>query len=75
METECIILSYDVAPGSEITSCNKICKPLAVYRFSGNVMTSIITLRIITFLPEKRDFKVILMSYDKYNITFVLLYY
>ena len=40
-----IVLSYDVASGSEITPCNKICKPLVVYRFSGNVMTSITTLR------------------------------
>ena len=40
-----MILSYDVASGSEITPCNKICKPLVVYRFSGNVMTSITTLR------------------------------
>ena len=39
-------LSYDVASESEITPCNKICKPLVVYRFSGNVMTSITTLRI-----------------------------
>ena len=38
-------LSYDVASRSEITPCNKICKPLVVYRFSGNVMTSITTLR------------------------------
>ena len=38
-------LSYDVASGSEITPCNKICKTLVVYRFSGNVMTSITTLR------------------------------
>ena len=38
-------LSYDVASGSEITPCNKIDKPLVVYRFTGNVMTSIITLR------------------------------
>ena len=30
---------------SDITLCNKIDKPLVVYRFSGNVMTSIITLR------------------------------
>ena len=30
--------------GSEITPCNKIDKPLVVNRFSGNVMTSIITL-------------------------------
>ena len=38
-------LSYDVASGSEITPCNKICKPLVVYRISGNVMTSITMLR------------------------------
>ena len=37
-------LSYDVASRSEITPCNKICKPLVVYRFTGNVMTSITTL-------------------------------
>ena len=40
-----LVLSYDVASGSEITPCNKICKPLVVYRFTGNVMTSITTLR------------------------------
>ena len=40
-----LLLSYDVASGSEITPCNKIDKPLVVYRFTGNVMTSIITLR------------------------------
>ena len=39
-----INLSYDVASGSEITPCNKICKPIVVYRFSGNVMTFITTL-------------------------------
>ena len=38
-------LSYDIVSGSEITPCNKICKPLVVYRFSGNVMTSITMLR------------------------------
>ena len=38
-------LSYDVVYGSEITPYNKIDKPLVVYRFLGNVMTSIITLR------------------------------
>ena len=36
-------LSHDVMSGSEITPCNKIDKPQVVYRFSGNVMTSIIT--------------------------------
>ena len=38
-------LSYDVASGSEITPCNKIDKTLVVYRFTGNVMASITTLR------------------------------
>ena len=41
------ILSYEVASGSEITPCTKIDKPLEVYRFSGNVMTSITTLRTL----------------------------
>ena len=43
--TQKTFLSYDVASGSEITPCNKIDKPLVVYRFTGNVMTSITTLR------------------------------
>ena len=30
-------LSHHVASGSEITSCNKIDKPLVVYRFSNAV--------------------------------------
>ena len=38
-------LSYDVVSESEITPCNKIDKPLVVYRFTGNVMTTITTLR------------------------------
>ena len=50
-------LSYEVASESEITPCNKIDKPLVVYRFTGNVMTSITKLRhndkIITFLRQK----------------------
>ena len=40
------VLSYDVASGSEITPCNKIDKPLVVYRFTGNVMTSITTTKV-----------------------------
>ena len=40
-----IPLSYDVASESERTPCNKIDKPLVVYRFTGNVMASITTLR------------------------------
>ena len=39
------VYHYDVAFGSEITPCYKICKPLVVYRFTGNVITSITTLR------------------------------
>ena len=45
-----ILVSYDVAPGSEIIPCNKVDKPLAVYRFSGNVMTTITKLRKCTYL-------------------------
>ena len=40
-----LFLSYDVAFLSEITPRNKIDKPLVVYRFTGNVLTSITTLR------------------------------
>ena len=40
-----LCLSYDVASGSDITLCNKICKPLVVYRLTESVMTSITTLR------------------------------
>ena len=40
-----IYLSYEVASGSEITPCNKVDKPLVVYRFTGNGLTSIATLR------------------------------
>ena len=38
-------LSHDVASEIVITPCNKIDKPLVVYRFTGNVMTSITTFR------------------------------
>ena len=31
-----LALSYDLASWSEITPCNKIDKPLVVYRFTGN---------------------------------------
>ena len=40
-----------------VTLCNKIDKPLVVYRFTGNVMTSITTSdhndKIITLLRQK----------------------
>ena len=38
-------LSNDIASGSKITPCNKIDKPLVVYIFTGNGMSSITTLR------------------------------
>ena len=38
----CIIsISYDITSGSEITPCNKNDKSQVVYRFLGNVLTSI----------------------------------
>ena len=45
--TYTVVLSHDVASGSDITLCNKIDKSLVVYIFSRNVMSSIITLRKI----------------------------
>ena len=64
-------LSHDFASGSDIKLCNKIDKPLVVYRFSGNVMTSIITLRkrlpnIDIFMPKMQfliNFNVMLLYY------------
>ena len=59
-------------PKSKYPPCNKIDKPLAVYRFTGNVMTSITSQRWVHndkiktfFLQQKWYVKVILMSYDK----------
>ena len=57
-----IYLSHDIASRSDIRPCNRIDKPLAVYRFSGTVMTPIITLRKIrgnleVFKPKKAIFK------------------
>ena len=43
-------LSYDVESGSKIMPCNKIDRPLVVYRFLGNVMTAITMLRTTTKL-------------------------
>ena len=52
-----LLLSHHVVSGSDIMLCNKINKPLVVYRFSVNVMTSIITLRkrwqnLVVFTPK-----------------------
>ena len=41
-------LSHDIASESDRTPCIKIDKPLVVYRFTGNVMTFIMTLRKIS---------------------------
>ena len=52
-----IILPYAVESGSEISPCIKFDKPLVVYRFSGNNMTSITRFvhndKIITYLRQK----------------------
>ena len=48
INTALAYLSHDVASGSGIMPCNKIDKPLVVYIFSGNAMTSIITSRKIS---------------------------
>ena len=58
-------LSHVVASGSEIMPCNKIDKPLVVYRFSGNVMTSIITLHYIMRKSYPFYARNEIMSYDK----------
>ena len=39
-----IVLSHDVASGSDIKPCNKIDKPLVVHRLAHNIMTSSTTL-------------------------------
>ena len=53
-----VILSHDVASGSEITPCNIIDKPLVVYRFSGNVtLRCIYNDKIITFFTAEMRFQ------------------
>ena len=39
------LLANCITSGREIVPCNQIDKPLVVYEFSGNVMTSITSLR------------------------------
>ena len=55
------ILSHDVASGSDIAYCNKIDKPLVVYRFC-NVITPILMCvedeKSIAFSPPKCVFRV-----------------
>ena len=66
--------------GSDITPCYKIDKPPVVYRFS-NVMKwrplqrCIKITKILMFSRKKFDCYVIIISCDKLNLTFVLLYY
>ena len=57
-----LYLSHDNAFGSDIMPYNKIDKPLVVYSFSGNIMTSIITLNKIrenidVFTPKMQLFE------------------
>ena len=66
----CVRIKIDhVEPGSEITPCIKIDRPLVVERFSGYIMTSKKSClhidKIFTFLRKKWEFKVIFMAYDK----------
>ena len=61
--------SYEIASGSEITQSIKIDKPLVIYRFSGNVLTSTnnvvyIMTKSIHFY-DRNDFRSNLMSNDK----------
>ena len=65
--TQTCDLLHDVAPGSNKTPCNKIDKPLVAYRFSGNVMTSIITWRKIQYkvVTPKMQLLSFSMSCDK----------
>ena len=43
LDSSILLYHNEVASESEITPCNKIDNPLVVYRFTGNVMTSITT--------------------------------
>ena len=63
------MLSHGIASGSDITPCKKINKPQVVYMF-GNVFVMTHTTALQTYdkfyhFHTKRDFKVILMAYDK----------
>ena len=62
-----IELSYDGASEGEITPCNKIDKPLVVYRFTRNVMTSITTLRTLQndYVFDARNQVSKYLRYDK----------
>ena len=63
----CIHLSHEVMAGSEITPCMNIEKPLVVYIFLGNVMTSKTTLRTdwqtYDVFTTECYFKVILINF------------
>ena len=47
-----IFLSYDFAFGSEIRPCNKIDKPIVVYRFMGKVMMYITSYNVAYIMTE-----------------------
>ena len=62
-------LSYDILSGSEIRPCNKIDSGLQIFGKRYNVHNNVHNDKIIRFLHQKCDFKVILiMSYDKYTV-------
>ena len=68
--------SYDVASGSEITPCNKIDIPLSGKRRAVHNNVAYIMIKYSSFYSRNGiSNTVILMSYDKYDLTFVLLYY
>ena len=50
-------LSHDVMSGSDITPCNKMDKPLVVYRFCIISNDCIKDAKILTFSHQKCDFK------------------
>ena len=59
--------------------CIKIDKPLVVCYFAMlcnyAITRSQIYDKISAFHAEKRNFKIVLKSYDKKNLTFILLFY
>ena len=65
--------------GHDITPWNKIDKPLVfthILTLFNDVHCNIVYIRQdLAFSCQKHDFKEVLVSYDKKNQTFVLLYY
>ena len=66
---------YDVASGSEITSCNTIDNTSGLQMFGKRFGVHDSNVAYIMTKCQKWDLKVIWTTYDKSNVTFVLLYY